>query len=365
MSGFVGRDEELAQLREKLIEGTQRVAEISGGPGTGKTALAFVFFDMFGEKHFPVGRFHFHAYPFIDLVLEVLDSVPNSKRPALIIIDEAHNLSPSTVASQIQQILDSRPSAKIIVISQLPITIPQSEINIHLGNLTLQSMNILILRTYGVQLERYILENLYERVQGNPLAINTFMRILQAKALTLEELLESFEPILKQGLVDPYGIPLSSESASRKRIIADVVGVSHDLLQRLKKESRLLYDLTPRAFEEFVADLLNRLGYEVTLTPASRDGGKDIYAAKKEMIGSFLYVVECKKYAPDRPVGVGIIRQLYGVVQAERATAGILATTSFFTKGAQEFQHQLAFQLSLQDYFGIQKWLKSAMPDGT
>jgi restriction system protein len=115
-------------------------------------------------------------------------------------------------------------------------------------------------------------------------------------------------------------------------------------------------------FEEVVADLLSRQGYEVTVTPASRDGGKDIYAAKKDIVGSFLYIVECKKYSPDDRVGVGLIRQLYGVVQAEKATAGIMATTSFFTKGAQEFQSRVAYQISLQDYFGIQKWLWMTMP---
>ncbi|MBU1723414.1 MAG: restriction endonuclease, partial [Gammaproteobacteria bacterium] len=92
-------------------------------------------------------------------------------------------------------------------------------------------------------------------------------------------------------------------------------------------------------------------------TPASKDGGKDIYAARKDHLGSFLYVVECKKYAPDNPVGVGLIRQLNGVVQAERATAGILATTSFFTKGAKEFQARLSHQIGLKDYVGIQEWL--------
>ncbi|MBU1932182.1 restriction endonuclease, partial [Patescibacteria group bacterium] len=48
---------------------------------------------------------------------------------------------------------------------------------------------------------------------------------------------------------------------------------------------------------------------------------------------------------------------LNGVVQAERATAGILATTSFFTKGAKEFQARLSHQIGLKDYVGIQEWL--------
>jgi HJR/Mrr/RecB family endonuclease len=105
---------------------------------------------------------------------------------------------------------------------------------------------------------------------------------------------------------------------------------------------------------------ITNLGYQITLTPASRDGGKDIYAAKKDHLGTFLYVVECKRYAPDHPVGVGLVRQLNGVVQAEQATAGILAATSFFTREAKEFQRRISNQMSLKDYVGIQEWLKDA-----
>jgi restriction system protein len=38
-----------------------------------------------------------------------------------------------------------------------------------------------------------------------------------------------------------------------------------------------------------------------------------------------------------------------------------LATTSFFTKGAKEFQRQIAFQVSLKDYFGITGWLEAVV----
>ncbi len=113
-----------------------------------------------------------------------------------------------------------------------------------------------------------------------------------------------------------------------------------------------------------VAELLISRGYEVTLTPATRDGGLDIFAAKQVELGSFLYLVElrnsgeCKKYGPDQKVGVGLIRELLGVVAQRRATAGILATTSFFTKDAQEFQREVRWQLSLQDFADIASWLR-------
>jgi restriction system protein len=49
-------------------------------------------------------------------------------------------------------------------------------------------------------------------------------------------------------------------------------------------------------------------------------------------------------------VGVGIVRGLYGVIEANRATAGIVATTSYFAADARSFQEQIGLRLGLQDY---------------
>jgi len=147
-----------------------------------------------------------------------------------------------------------------------------------------------------------------------------------------------------------------------KDILTDIIYVNSELLNDLKTDPSLFYNLSSRKFEEVVAEMLSRLGYEINLTPAARDGGKDIYAAKKEQLGSFLYIVECKKYSPKKRVGINMVRELHGVVQAEKATAGILVTTSFFTKPAKDFRDTIRYQLSLIDYVGLQKWINGIFP---
>ena len=136
-----------------------------------------------------------------------------------------------------------------------------------------------------------------------------------------------------------------------------VLRVSEELLEKLRQTPNLLYELSPYLFEEVIAELLSKKGFDVEVTNAKNDGGKDIYVTDKNALGTFLYLVECKKYAPNNPVGVGIVRQLHGVVQADRATAGILVTTSHYTNGAKEFQRKVAFQMQLKDYDNIQEWL--------
>lgn len=154
-------------------------------------------------------------------------------------------------------------------------------------------------------------------------------------------------------IIDPLGNPISDIGNIR----IDVSEVNDWMLNELNKNPTDLYQLSSRRFEELVAELLIRKGYNVELTPATHDGGKDIYAARKDDLGSFLYIVECKKYKPTHKVGVNVLRDLYGVLSKERATYGVAVTTSYFSKPAQDFQQELQFQMSLQDFDSIKQWL--------
>lgn len=157
----------------------------------------------------------------------------------------------------------------------------------------------------------------------------------------------------KKCIVDSLGNPISDIGNIR----IDVSEVNDWMIKELSKNPTDLYQLSSRRFEELTAEILMRKGYKVELTPATRDGGKDIYAAHKDDLGSFLYLVECKKYDPNHKVGVKVIRDLYGVLSKEKATYGIVVTTSDFTKPAQEFQEDVKFQMSLKNFDSIQKWL--------
>lgn len=123
----------------------------------------------------------------------------------------------------------------------------------------------------------------------------------------------------------------------------------------------ILHKISPRKFEESVAELLARSGMEVRLTPYTKDGGRDIIATPTGAIGDFLYLVECKHYRPDFPVGISLVCELYGIVEMERATAGILFTTSRFTSSAQAFRDTVKHRLSLRDYIDLIEWITRMM----
>lgn len=152
----------------------------------------------------------------------------------------------------------------------------------------------------------------------------------------------------------PYG--LGQLSASRIATVS--VDTWDALLRDLGRQPELVHSIDPRKFEELVAELLNRSGLIARITPATRDGGRDILAFHETAVGSHLYLVECKRYRPDRPVAVSLVRQLYGVVTQERATAGLLVTTSHFTTDALRFRETIRNQLTLKDYHQLAAWIR-------
>jgi hypothetical protein len=135
-----------------------------------------------------------------------------------------------------------------------------------------------------------------------------------------------------------------------ERIYIEVSAVSDALLRDLAEDPSLLHALTPRKFEELVGRILEDLGYSVTLTPIQKDGGYDLLAETRLDTGRVLTLVECKKWSPTNPVGIEIVRNLYGVLTLERATNAMIVTTSRFTKDAKRKQDTLKYQLSLRDY---------------
>ncbi|SFS82869.1 restriction endonuclease [Paenibacillus sp. 453mf] len=150
----------------------------------------------------------------------------------------------------------------------------------------------------------------------------------------------------------------SANYQNHKEINLEVLDVNAQLIKYLAMYPELLREIDPRKFEEVVAEIFHKKGFTVTLTPRTRDGGKDIYAIQNGMFGRQLFVIECKRYSSTNKVGVELVRGIYGVKVAERATAAMLVTTSTFSKDAIDFASPLKYELSLKDYTDLKSWLK-------
>ena len=91
--------------------------------------------------------------------------------------------------------------------------------------------------------------------------------------------------------------------------------------------------LSWREFEELVAEAYRRDGYRVLENEgAGPDGGVDIRLRRD----GALHLVQCKNWR-SRRVGVRVVREVYGVLAAERAQQAVIVCSGDFTEDARRF----------------------------
>lgn len=90
--------------------------------------------------------------------------------------------------------------------------------------------------------------------------------------------------------------------------------------------------MSPYDFEEFVAKLFNKLGYNTITTSKTGDYGVDVIAEN----GFEKVAIQCKKYHEGNTVGNQTIQMLLGAMQLQglKADRGVVVTTSHFTRQA-------------------------------
>jgi HJR/Mrr/RecB family endonuclease len=144
------------------------------------------------------------------------------------------------------------------------------------------------------------------------------------------------------------------------RDVAAVEVVNAKLLDLVAREPDRLRALAPREFEEIVADLFRSQGFTVILTPPSDDRGVDLYVVEHHEFGVSCIVVDCKRYHAGLPVGIALVRQLNGVIFEQQADAGMIVTTSRFTRGARKLASAYPRRLALADF----RDLEASLTDG-
>lgn len=149
--------------------------------------------------------------------------------------------------------------------------------------------------------------------QVDPIAC---LKGLNASVSPKPEELAPVRPVLEFSMVDP-------------RFVEEA-----DVLSTLDQRQNLM-DLSPFEFENLITNLFQKMGLETRQTQSSRDGGVDCVAYDPRPIFGGKVVIQAKRYK--NTVGVSAVRDLYGTLQNEGASKGILVTTSGYGKAAFEF----------------------------
>lgn len=114
-----------------------------------------------------------------------------------------------------------------------------------------------------------------------------------------------------------------------KRFVEEV-----DVLADLDQRPNLL-KLSPTEFESLIQNLFGRMGLDTKQTRPSRDGGVDCVAFDPRPIFGGKVVIQAKRYR--HTVDVSAVRDLFGTLQNEGASKGILVTTSGYGPASYEF----------------------------
>lgn len=131
-------------------------------------------------------------------------------------------------------------------------------------------------------------------------------------------------PVLEFSMVDP-------------RFVAE-----SDALSELDQRPNLM-DLSPTEFETLIQNLFTKMGLEARQTRASRDGGVDCVAWDPRPIFGGKVVIQAKRYK--NTVGVSAVRDLFGTLQNEGASKGILVTTSGYGQASFQFAQNKPIEL--------------------
>lgn len=137
-----------------------------------------------------------------------------------------------------------------------------------------------------------------------------------------------FGPIMLYSLLKRITLSFSPVLKASERFWAD--SEKYERWWELTQET-FWNSMTGRRFEQELAALFQKLGYQAHVTAASDDKGIDIWLEKNSLV----IPVQCK--AHKKPVGPGAVREFYGAMSHFGAKTGIFASLSGFTSGAHDF----------------------------
>lgn len=355
---FIGREEELSKLYDLTLGHRAGFGPITimitGVGGIGKSALV----EAFVTLHIPQQELLWinlenSPNPITVKVDEIIKEQRRKfpKRRFVVVLDGAESLNSKQLDFGISRLSNLKPIRTLIVTAR---TAPRLRgINyLNLSHLSISDSVLLLISYFSNRISNEDIVKLATALNGNPLALNLAIDFL--KTHSIDEVWKFIEGEI-------YNLE-SATGATTDQLVKvvqpQIVLATDTLIKNLKKSPMDIYQVSSRQFEEIVAYLLSGMGWEVELTKETRDGGRDILAYMQTDLDKFLCLVEAKRYNIKRPVGVELIRTLYGTFCHYQANKAMMVTTSRFSKDAREFQKQHELQLSLREYTDVIGWIQ-------
>lgn len=352
-STFIGRRSEIEWLHERLYSRRQSSPiVVAGAGGVGKTTLLQLFLSSRRrEEETTWLNLEASADPMGEVSAFVESLYASREGETIVAIDGAERLTDTQMEVVGQRVLNLKRIRGLIFSTRRTPIMPRAEI-LNLGVMAPAESEELLQKLLKGGFPEEMLARAVQITAGYPAAAKMLAQLVrEGRRDEVAELLRGEIYDVEKALVLP-----AQEIISEVR--PEIVVANAALVERLRRQPESIYRLPARQFEEVIAELLDDMGFEVELTKQTRDGGKDILAYMNTGIGKFLCLVEAKKYRKDRKVGVELVRTLYGTLCDYQANSAMLVTTSSFSTDARAFQKKHEYQLSLQGYGDVVKWIQ-------
>lgn len=133
-----------------------------------------------------------------------------------------------------------------------------------------------------------------------------------------------------------------------------------EVFERFARTPEDLYKLSWREFEILLDSIFRNNGYRTELGPGRADEGVDLRLYFNDVVGESLTLVQAKRYASERAIGLEAVMALSGAVEHERANRGVMVTTSRYLPGAVRFAARQNRRLELASSAEVQQWCRQA-----
>jgi restriction system protein len=355
-SPFIGRGVELEWLATELHGRETSYPDVPivvlGEPGIGKSALVAEFVDRPSRKERVIWIQCSDSKKNEAAFQIVMRRALAERRQAVAVLDGADEVSEEQFRETFFGVMNFKAISAVIITSRRELHLG-GERGLRIEGLRESDARLLVEKGISNSLITDVsMQQILGVVKGHPLAISLINKM--ARSMDQEQL---------RRVLDGHLYDLNDTDAAEKNQLIEIakpviVSANEAMIAELKRHPSDIFKLTSRQYEELIAELISDMGYEVTLTKATRDGGKDILASIKTEVGEFLCLVEAKHYRQDRKVGVSLVRALYGTLCDYQANSAMLVTTSSYSHDALSLQQKHKYHLSLRDYTDVAAWIQ-------
>lgn len=139
----------------------------------------------------------------------------------------------------------------------------------------------------------------------------------------------------------------ADEQSSQRRV--DELPIEEGPIDSVDELTLLLQQMDPYKFEQFVADLWTRMGWQTDVSTASMDEGVDVIARKQTPYEQTT-LIQARRYGPNTTVGSPDIQQYASLDQQYAGVDDVvIVTITDFTGRARDLAERLNVKLSNGD----------------